>query len=73
MLRDPYQMVAISPAPPWPVAFIPESLSTRRLSDMKKSTSTEKQMIGFIMQAEASMPINELCRTGKYTDALVYK
>ena len=40
---------------------------------MKKSTSTEKQMIGFIMQAEASMPINELCRTGKYTDALVYK
>jgi putative transposase len=40
---------------------------------MKKSRFTEEQIIGFLRQAEAGMPIKELCRTSGFSDATFYK
>ena len=34
---------------------------------MKKSRFSEGQVIGFIKQAEAGMPINEICRKGGFS------
>ena len=40
---------------------------------MKKSRYSEEQVIGFLKQADAGMPINELCRKGGFSDATFYK
>lgn len=40
---------------------------------MKKSRYSEEQIIGFLKQAEAGMPIKELCRNGGFSDATFYK
>jgi putative transposase len=43
------------------------------MTDMKKSRYSEQQIIGFLKQAEAGMPIKELCRAGGFSDATFYK
>ena len=40
---------------------------------MKKSRYSEEQIIGYIKQADAGMPIKELCRKGGFSDATFYK
>jgi putative transposase len=43
------------------------------MTDMKTSRFTDEQIIGFLKQAEAGMPITELCRKGGFSDAAFYK
>ena len=40
---------------------------------MKNSRFIEEQIIGFLRQAEAGMPIKELCRNGGFSDVTFYK
>ena len=40
---------------------------------MRKSRFTEEQIIGFIRQAEAGLPVKELFRKGGVSDATFYK
>jgi putative transposase len=43
------------------------------MTGMKKSRYSEEQIIGFLKQADAGMPIKELCRKGGFSDATFYK
>ena len=40
---------------------------------MKKSRFSEEQIIGYIKEAEAGMPVAELCRKHGFSDASFYK
>ncbi len=40
---------------------------------MKKSKFTDEQIIGFLKQAEAGVPIKDLCRKGGFSDAKFYE
>ena len=40
---------------------------------MKKSRFSEEQISGFLKQAEAGLPVKELCRKGGFSDATFYK
>ena len=40
---------------------------------MRKSKFSEEQIIGFLKQAEAGMPLAEICRKGGFSDATFYK
>ena len=40
---------------------------------MGSSRYSEEQIIGFLKQADAGMPIKELCRKGGFSDATFYK
>jgi putative transposase len=43
-----------------------------QMADIKKSRYSEEQLIGFLKQADAGMPITELCRHNGLSVAMPY-
>ena len=43
------------------------------MTDLRTSKFSEEQIIGFLKQAEAGVPIKDLCRKGGFSDATFYK
>jgi putative transposase len=43
------------------------------MTDMRTSKYSEKQIIGFLNQATAGMPVKELCRKEGFSDATFYE
>jgi len=43
------------------------------MADMRKRKYSEEQIIGFLRQADAGMPVAETCRKGGFSDAKFYK
>jgi putative transposase len=43
------------------------------MTDMRNSKYTEEQIIGFLRQVEAGMPVKDLCRKHGFSDASFYK
>lgn len=58
---EPYQLIFQEVHQPW------------RMMDMRSSKYSEEQIIGFLRQAEAGMPIKEIGRKHGFSDASFYK
>ena len=43
------------------------------MTEIRKSKYTEEQIIGFLRQVEAGMPVKDLCRKHGFSDASFYK
>jgi putative transposase len=43
------------------------------MTDMRTSKYSEEQIIGFLKQVEAGVPIKDVCRKGGFSDATFYK
>jgi putative transposase len=43
------------------------------MAAVRKSRYTEGQIIGFLKQAEAGLPVKEMCRKGGFSEATFYK
>ncbi len=63
---------AIHPACRTRVKFV-KSVNFMENDGYETNTITEEQIIGFLKQAEAGMPIKELCHQGGFSDATFYK
>jgi putative transposase len=40
---------------------------------MRKRSFTDEQIVGFLKQAEAGIPVKDICRQGGFSDATFYK
>ncbi|MFN9212591.1 MAG: transposase, partial [Betaproteobacteria bacterium] len=43
------------------------------MAAVRKSRYTEEQITGFLKQAEAGLPVKEMCRKGGFSEATFYK
>jgi putative transposase len=43
------------------------------MADMRTSKYSEEQIIGFLNQATAGLPVKDLCRQGGFSEATFYK
>jgi putative transposase len=43
------------------------------MTDMRTSEYSEQQIIGFLRQVEAGVPVKDVCRKGGFSDATFYK